>query len=36
LYGGAREGRGLDKEQLSRKLFAIPPDDILEGLWGRE
>ena len=34
LKGGAREGRGLDKDQLNRKLFAIPPDDILDQFWG--
>ncbi len=33
LKGGAREGRTLDKDKLLTKLFAIPPDNILNDLW---
>lgn len=36
LRGGAREGRGLDKEKLMKKLFPIPPDDQLDQLWDNE
>jgi len=34
LKGGAREGRGLDKGRLMQKQFAIPPNDVLNELWG--
>ncbi|PKA97793.1 type I restriction system adenine methylase HsdM [Flavobacteriaceae bacterium MAR_2009_75] len=34
LKGGAREGRGLDKEKLSSKLFLVPSERVLDKLWG--
>jgi type I restriction enzyme M protein len=34
LKGGAREGRTLDKTKLGKKLFALPPQEMLEDLWG--
>ncbi|MBI5194814.1 MAG: SAM-dependent DNA methyltransferase [Nitrospirae bacterium] len=33
LKGGAREGRGLDKDKLKKKKFAIPPHDKLNLIW---
>lgn len=33
LKGGAREGRGLDKDKLKKKLFAVPPLDKLDLIW---
>lgn len=33
LKGGAREGRGLDKDKLSQKVFHIPTDESLDLLW---
>jgi len=33
LKGGAREGRGLDKEKLAQKKFNIPTTDSLDALW---
>lgn len=36
LKGGAREGRGLDKNRLMRKSFALPNSSILEDLWRDE
>jgi type I restriction enzyme M protein len=34
LKGGAREGRGLDKDKLLKKTFLIPSNEILDSLWG--
>jgi len=36
LKVGAREGRGLDKEKLLKKLFVVPPDTLLDSLWGAQ
>src|SRR5690606_26131827 len=33
LKGGAREGRGLDKDKLSQKVFQIPTEESLDLLW---
>ena len=33
LRGGAREGRTLDKRKLERKLFAVPPKEVLDRMW---
>lgn len=34
LKGGAREGRGLDKEKLLNKTFLIPNEKELNRIWG--
>lgn len=34
LKGGAREGRGLDKDKLSNKTYVLPEERILNELWG--
>lgn len=34
LKGGAREGRGLDKEKLLAKQFLVPRADLLDKIWG--
>ena len=33
LKGGAREGRGLNKEKLKKKIFVLPTEEILNQLW---
>ncbi|MAO65311.1 MAG: DNA methyltransferase [Balneola sp.] len=33
LKGGAREGRGLDKDKLSKKPFVIPGENLLDNFW---
>ena len=34
LKGGAREGRGLDKEKLLQKTFLVPNETELNRIWG--
>lgn len=34
LKGGAREGRGLDKDKLMKKKFNIPSTSLLDKIWG--
>jgi len=33
LKGGAREGRGLDKDKLLRKKFILPSSEVLDDIW---